>query len=141
MAKSIKKNFIFNILLNLSKVIFPLITAPYVARVLAPEGVGLYNFAIIYVGYFALFAVLGVATYGVRETARLRDDKDGLNRFVSEIISIELFLTILVSIIFLATLFVIPQLNKNFEIFLVAGITLYTSPFIIDWYYKVSFPV
>ena len=136
MAKSIKKNFIFNILLNLSKVIFPLITAPYVARVLAPEGVGLYNFAIIYVGYFALFAVLGVATYGVRETARLRDDKDGLNRFVSEIISIELFLTILVSIIFLATLFVIPQLNKNFEIFLVAGITLYTSPFIIDWYYK-----
>ncbi len=136
MAKSIKKNYIFNVLLNLSKVIFPLITAPYAARVLAPEGVGLYNFAIIYVGYFALFAALGVATYGVRETARLRDDKDGLNRFVSEIISIELFLTILVSLIFLATLFTIPQLKKNFEIFLVAGITLYTSPFVIDWYYK-----
>lgn len=136
MAKSLKKNFFFNALLNLSKVIFPLITAPYVARVLAPDGVGLYNFAIIYVGYFALFALLGVPTYGVRETAKLREDKVALNRFVSEIISIEIYLTIIVTVVFLATLFFVPQLNKNLEIFLVAGITLYTSPFVIDWFFK-----
>ena len=45
MVKSIKRNFLYNILLNISKVIFPLITAPYVSRVLEPDGVGLFNFA------------------------------------------------------------------------------------------------
>lgn len=136
MAKSIKKNFLYNLLLNVSKVIFPLITAPYVARVLEPDGVGLYNFSIMYVSYFALFPLLGVPTYGVREIAKIREEKDKKEKFVSEIISIQILLTVIVTGIFLATLFLIPQLYNNFLIFLIAGISLYTCPFIIDWYYK-----
>lgn len=136
MERSIKVNFFYNMLLNVSKVIFPLITAPYVSRVLEPDGVGLYNFAIMYVGYLALFALLGVPTYGVREIAKIRDDKSKRNEFVSEIISIQFYLTILVTAVFLATLFLVPKLNSNLSVFIIAGISLYTSPFIIDWYYK-----
>lgn len=74
MAQSVKLNFFYNILLNISKVLFPLITAPYVARVLEPDGIGLFNFAGTYVNYFALFAILGTSLYSIREIAKMRDD-------------------------------------------------------------------
>lgn len=136
MAKSIKRNFLYNILLNISSVIFPLITAPYVSRVLEPEGVGLSNFANTYAGYFALFAALGIPMYGVREIAKLKDDISTQTKFVSEIISISFVATIICTVIMLLTLAFIPQLNKNYIVFLVAGIVLYLTPFKIDWYYR-----
>ena len=93
MAKSIKRNFLYNILLNISKVIFPLITAPYVSRVLEPDGVGLFNFANTYAGWFALFAALGIPYYGIREVAKIKDDIGAQVKFVSEIISISVIAT------------------------------------------------
>lgn len=79
---SIKKNYIYNLLLNISSVIFPLVTAPYVARVLGPEPCGLAGFASTYAGYFAMFAALGGGTYGMRQLAKLRDDKQGSAIFI-----------------------------------------------------------
>ena len=76
---SIKKNLAYNISLNILNVLFPVITVPYVSRVLNPEGIGLANFAITYVSYFALFAALGISIYGVREIAKLKDRKFFLN--------------------------------------------------------------
>ena len=67
---SIKLNFAYNVLLNLSRVIFPLITAPYISRVFEPDGIGLFNFANTYTGYFALFAVLLVVKKGHIEESR-----------------------------------------------------------------------
>ena len=94
---SIKRNFAYNVLLNLSKVIFPLITAPYISRVLEPDGIGLVNFANTYAGYFALFAVLGIPTYGIREVAKIHEDKNRLSRLVSELISVSFIATIIVT--------------------------------------------
>ena len=134
--KSIKINFFFNILLNISKVLFPLITAPYIARVLEPDGVGLFNFSNVYAGYFALFAALGIPMYGIREVAKIRDDPKELNKFVSEVISISVVSTILCTLAYLISIFSISQLNENSIIFLVAGILLYTTPFRIDWFFS-----
>lgn len=134
--KSIKFNFLYNILLQVSKVIFPLITAPYVARVLEPEGVGLFNFANTYANYFALFAALGVPLYGIREIAKVRDDIESQTKFVSEIISLLLVTTILCVAIYLGTLLLIPQLNENFLIFILSALCLYVTPFRIDWYFQ-----
>lgn len=134
--KSIKRNFAYNILLNLSRVIFPLITAPYIARVLEPEGVGLFNFASTYANYFALFAVLGVPTYGIREISKKRDDRDSMEKLVSELMTISIFSTLIASVLFILSLFLIPQLTVNKTLFLVAGIILYLAPLRIDWYYS-----
>ena len=113
MAKSIKRNFLYNILLNISSVIFPLITAPYVSRVLEPDGVGLNNFASTYAGYFALVAVLGIPTYGVREVAKNKQDQTALTELVSQLMSIALITTLSVSAVYLVTLFIIGQLTEN----------------------------
>ena len=134
--KSIKRNFAYNVLLNVSSVIFPLITAPYVARVLEPDGVGLFNFAGTYAGYFALVALLGIPTYGVREVSKLRDNKQGLAKLVSEMMSIALITTIGVSAIYLLSIAIVGQLSENYIIFLLSGFAVYLAPFKINWYYQ-----
>lgn len=134
MTKSIKYNFFFNILLNISKVIFPLITAPYVARVLEPDGVGLFNFANTYASNFALFAALGIPLYGIREVAKCETLQDK-TKFVSEMISASIFTTLICTTLYIASLFIINQLNENYVLFLLAGLYLYVTPLRIDWYY------
>lgn len=136
MAQSITKNAFFNILLNLAAVVFPLITAPYVSRVLEPEGVGLFNFSGTYAGYFALVAMLGIPTYGVREVAKLRDDKEVLSKLVSQLFSIAVYTTFAVSLIYIITIAVTGKLTENYIIFLVAGFVIYLAPFKINWYYQ-----
>lgn len=136
MAHSIKKNFFYNILLNISKVIFPLITAPYISRVLEPDGVGLFNFANTYAGYFSLFAALGIPYYGVREIAKVRDDFDGQTRFVSEIMSLLSISTLLCVFFFIVSLLFVPQLTENHIIFLISALGLYITPLKIDWFFS-----
>ena len=133
---SIKHNFAYNVLLNLSRVIFPLITAPYISRVLEPDGIGLFNFANTYAGYFALFAMLGIPTYGIREVAKIHDDKSKLSKLVSELISVSFIATSIVTLVYVASIFLIGQLDENRVLFLVAGFLLYFAPFRIDWFYS-----
>lgn len=58
--KSIKLNFIMNVILTMSSFIFPLITFPYVSRILLPEGTGKVSFATSLISYFSMFAQLGI---------------------------------------------------------------------------------
>ena len=133
---SIKRNFLYNLLLQVSKVLFPLITAPYIARTLDPEGVGIVNFVNTYSSYFALFAVLGIPLYGIREIAKLRDDIKASERFVSQMMSIELITTLLISCVYIMSVYFIGQLNKHSLLFLIAGISLYITPFKIEWFFS-----
>ena len=64
--KSLKINFIMNAILTMSSFIFPLITFPYVSRVLLPVGTGKVSFATSLISYFSMFAQLGIPTYGIR---------------------------------------------------------------------------
>lgn len=133
---SIKRNFLYNLLLQVSKVLFPLITAPYIARTLEPEGVGIVNFVNTYSSYFALFAVLGIPIYGIRETAKIRDDIRASETFVSQMISLEFVTTLFVSCIYIISVCFIGQLNEHALLFLVAGISLYITPFKIEWFFS-----
>lgn len=136
MAKSIKKNYLYNILLNISKVIFPLITAPYVSRVLEPDGVGLFNFANTYANFFSLIAAIGIPYYGIREIAKIKDDIVEQTKFVSEMMSISVISTVICTLLLLLSLLLVPQLNDNYLVFLIASIVLYLTPLRIDWYFS-----
>ena len=77
-TKSVKLNMVMNALLSMSSFIFPLITFPYVSRILLPVGTGRVAFATAVVTYFAMFAQLGIPTYGIRLCAKVRDNKEEL---------------------------------------------------------------
>ena len=75
-TRSVKFNFAMNVILTASTMIFPLITFPYISRILLPAGVGKVNFATSVVSYFSMIAMLGVPVYGVRACAQVRDNKE-----------------------------------------------------------------
>lgn len=72
--KSIRKNYIYNTAYQILMLITPLVTSPYVARVLQPDGVGTVSYVESIVSYFSLFAVMGISTYGQREISYCQDD-------------------------------------------------------------------
>ena len=82
--KSLGINALLNGIRNILNLMFPLITFPYISRILSVSGIGIYNFSTIYVSYFILIAGLGVTTYAIREGAKYRDNKDKISEFGGE---------------------------------------------------------
>ena len=74
-GKSIWKNYLYNFLYKIITLILPLITAPYLARVIGAEGVGIYAYQIAIANYFIMFAKLGILNYGVRNVAAIKSDQ------------------------------------------------------------------
>lgn len=105
-GKSITKNALFNILYKVLNVLFPLVTTIYISRILCPAGVGKVAFAQNVCSYFTVVAALGLPTYGIREIARHRNDRNKVDELFSDffwinIISTSLCVTVyLMSVVF-----------------------------------------
>ena len=91
--KSLTKNTIVYTLKIMSSALFPLITFPYISRVLLAEGVGVYNFSNSVISYFLLLAGLGISTYAIREGAKIRDNRQEFMEFAGHIYSINIIAT------------------------------------------------
>lgn len=135
-TKSIKVNAIMNALLQSLSVIFPLITFPYVSRILLPDGVGKVSFANSVISYFVMFAHLGMPIYGVRACAQVRDDKKLLSKTVHELFIISLVTTTISYGLFLIVLFSVPRFYIEKELFLIMSISILLSSVGIEWLYK-----
>lgn len=131
---SLRKNASLNIIKNLMGLIFPLITFPYVSRVLGPDGVGKVNFAGSVVGYFILLAMLGIGSYGTREAAKLRNDSIALSNFVKEIVLINIVSTLFSYSIFLIVLF-FPRFSEYRTLLLICSFSIVFTCLGLDWLY------
>ena len=92
---SIKQNIIYSSLLTVSNYLFPLITYPYVSRVLGVDGIGICNFIDSVIQYCILFSMMGTMTLGIREIARTKDNNNKLNTAFSSILTLNLVFTII----------------------------------------------
>lgn len=104
MAKSrnsVEKNYIYNLMYQMLVVVIPLVTTPYISRVLKADGVGAYSYTTAIVGYFALFGNLGVATYGQLKIAGLRNQKHELSKTFYELVILKAILMLTVTGLFL----------------------------------------
>ena len=133
MDKATSKNIIFNMIKTISSIVFPIITFPYVARVLGAENVGKVNYSDSIVSYFSLIATLGITTYAVRESSKVRDDKEKLNLIVSELLSINIITTIISYLLLFLTLFFVPFLHPYVTIILIQSISMIFSVIGADW--------
>ena len=115
---SVRLNFILSMAYQVLVVILPMITAPYVARVLGADKNGIYSFTASYQTYFSMFAALGTVSYGSREIARNRKNKPLRSKLFWEIELMTVFtstVSILAFILFIFTrdryqIFYIPQI-------------------------------
>lgn len=134
--QSIKKNFIMNALLTMSSFIFPLITFPYVSRILMPEGTGKVSFVTSVITYFSMFAQLGIPTYGIRACAKVRDDKKELSKVVHELLFINLIMSILTYVVFGICLFTIQRFRTEKTLFVIISTTIIFNAIGVEWLYK-----
>lgn len=75
---SIKKNILYSSILTTANYVFPLLTYPYVSRVLGVEKIGLCNFVDSIINYFILFSMMGINIVGIREIAKKKNDQESL---------------------------------------------------------------
>ena len=87
---SIKKNFGYNLILTFCNYVFPIITFPYISRVLGVENIGICNYIDSIINYFAMFSIMGIGSLGVREIARCKDNLEERAKVFSNLLLINI---------------------------------------------------
>lgn len=134
--RSVKFNVLMNIILTTSGFLFPLITVPYVSRVLGPANNGIVSWAFAFVGYFTLVAMLGFNMYGTRECAKVRDDPEKLSVVVQELLIILMCSASIAYIVYLAFVFCLPRTKEQLPLMLIASVLIWLSAFGAEWFYR-----
>lgn len=133
---SIKKNFIMNAMLAVSTFIFPLITFPYISRVLLAAGTGRVSFATSLIAYFTMFAQLGAPTYGVRACAKVRDDREELTRTAHELLFINVFMSLVSYGLLALGIIFVPRLHEDRTLISVVSISIFLGAIGMEWLYR-----
>ncbi len=135
--RSLGLNAFLNGLKSVLNMIFPLITFPYVSRVLSVNGIGIYNFSNTYISYFGLIAGLGIATYAVREGAKYRENKEEINKFVSQIFSLNMIATIVSYLLLVASLMIFKNLHNYVSCILIFSLQILFTTLGTEWIYTI----
>ena len=133
---SVKYNFIMNFILTASGIIFPLITFPYITRVIGIEKFGAVSFVINVINFTLIFAQLGIPTYGVRACARVRDDKKKLSQTIQEIMFIHLGMSVIVTVIFAVLIMTVPAFYNHKVMFFISISTFILQAFGVNWFFQ-----
>lgn len=132
---SIKKNFAYKSVLTLSNYMIAFITFPYISRVLGVERIGLVNFVDNTVGYFLLFATMGVNLLGVREIAAVKDNPEERNQVFSKILGLNLLFTTGTLLVYFILVTALPQLNQYAVLFYIGAAKILCTAFIAEWFF------
>ena len=122
--KSYKTDIIYNSIFRGVIIITPLITSPYLTRVLGAEKLGIYSAANALATYFVIFSLLGVNDYGNRSIAQVRENREKLSDAFWQIYYVQFFLSLLFMACYLITIF---TYKKYFQIQLILAIYIFSS--------------
>lgn len=128
----ILKNYLYNTLYQVFSIILPFVTAPYVSRVLHPNGVGIFNYTSSIVAYFSIVAILGFNVLGTNEIAKVNSSKSKRSRAFWSIFRARVLLTFVVIISY----FIFVLQVKEFQfIYILQSITLLNNLTDVSWYF------
>lgn len=133
---TIKYNFIMNFILTFSRFVFPLVTFPYVSRILKASGNGKVAFATSIANYFILIASLGIPTYGIRACSEVRDNKERLSKVVHEIMFINIVMTLLTVSAFLISINVVDRFSSEKELFYINLLGVVLNSIGMNWLFQ-----
>lgn len=131
---SLKTKFLYQLSASFLHALIPLITFPYVARVLGPEKIGAINFVDYTAQIFITIANFGIPLYAVREIAKARESSTHLQKVVSELLSIHVIMAIISIAAFLATMRLGNTSGEAYSLIWLACINLFLSAFSFDWF-------
>ena len=129
----IKKNFIYNIIYQIFTIILPLITVPYISRILGTEKIGIYSYTYSIAYYFMLIAMLGINNYGNRAIAQSRDNRKELSKKFMSIYFIQLVMSCIMILMYVLYINIFDVEYKT--IALIQTIYLIANMFDINWFF------
>lgn len=133
---SVKRNFGWNLLLTVSGYIFPLLTFPYITRVLGAEQLGLANFAMSFVDYAVLFSTLGLSYIGCREISQNTGNQDKLNDVFSKLVTLHLCMSLVVLLVYLPCIFFVPEFSTHRQLYFVGIVKILTNIMLVEWLFN-----
>ena len=136
-TKSLGKNAFLNGLRSVLNIIFPIITFPYVSRVLSVGELGKYNWSNSFVSYFLLIAGLGIATYAVREGAKLRNDRNEISAFASQVFSINILSTVVSYTLLFLCVLIFPKIQSYSACIYIFSIQIVFTTLGTEWIYSI----
>lgn len=133
---SVKKNFFYSSILTVANYLFPLLTYPYVSRVLGVSNIGICNFVDSIIQYFILFSTLGIVSVGIREIAGCRNNRSKLNKTFTDLVVFNGFATLIAIVLCIIAIYSVPQLYEHKELMWIGVSKLLGQFFLIEWLYK-----
>ena len=129
----IKKNYFYNSLLTVANYLFPLITYPYVSRVLGVGNIGIVNYVDSLVNYFLLFSMTGIGIVGVREIAACRDDRAQRDAVFSSLLSLNAVTTLVAVVALTVFMFAVPSMAQYRPLLGIGVLKLLSTFLSVDW--------
>lgn len=133
---SIRSNIVLNTVNTITSVLFPVITFPYAARVLLPEGIGTISFLNSIVSYIVLLSSLGIPLYAVKKIAEVRDNEVLRNRTMLEILILNSALCVGGYIIVGLLAWLVPEIHAQSKIFFALSLSILFTTIGVDWFYQ-----
>lgn len=127
------KNYILYIVNNSLSLVFPIITFPYISRVLGPSKLGMVNFVQAYGYYFIHLASFGINSYGIRELSKVRNNSAKSDIIANEIFNLNLFFSILSTILYFVIVFSVKKFFENILLFCIYSIVILTDFASLVW--------
>lgn len=133
MAGNVKRNYIYNVVYQIIVIVLPLITTPYVSRVLGADNIGIYAYTQSVANYFVLVAMLGVKNYGNRSIAQIRDDKEKLSKTFVNIFAMQLLMTVAMMALYAG--YILCFVEENKDIAIIQTLFVLTGAADITWFF------
>lgn len=130
--QNIKKNYIYNTIYRIFTIITPLITTPYVARIFGAEIIGIQSYVGAILSYFTMFAALGTYTYGQREIAMCRDDRERASKKFWEIETLSVITTSICLVVWIGLIFFVKEYKLYY---IILTMNLIGVGFDISWFF------
>ena len=132
----IKTNFIYSSILTVSNFLFPLLTFPYISRVLGVNNVGIYNWVGGIIQYFIIFSMMGIGIVGIREVAKNKNNSEDLSKTFSSLLILTLLTTIISLLVLFVLMAIVPKIANYHEMFYIGAANIFINLFLVEWFFK-----
>jgi O-antigen/teichoic acid export membrane protein len=131
---SLAKNYMYNTLLTLTNFLFPIVTYPYVLRVIGAEGIGKVTVAATVASYFLVLGGFGISQYGLRQIARVREKKDELDKTFAELLVVSVTAVMAALALYVLYVTISGAAEKDLRLCVINGLTILFAAFSFDWF-------
>jgi O-antigen/teichoic acid export membrane protein len=135
-SSELKNKFVYQLMVSATQLLVPLLTYPYITRVLGPANLGRINYVDFVSQAFIIFAAFGIPYYAVREVAMVRNDAAKRSILITEMALLNLIFSAIATVGFI--LFTYPNWNKNPVLYLLAMMNILLSAFSFEWYIQAT---